>query len=90
MEGFGHMTTKVYQYTGDWYDDKRNGEGHLVYINSAKSYQGAFYNSKMEGQGKMDFGKNKYYEGAWYENMFEGVGKYVSSEGVYEGEFYEH
>ena len=51
----------VKQYAGDWYEDKREGFGLMLY-NHQESYEGEWLNDKREGWGRMTYRDGSYYE----------------------------
>ena len=44
------------QYTGDFFNSKRQGYGTLIWPNMLQSYTGQFFNNKMHGKGKLKKG----------------------------------
>ena len=67
-------------YNGQWFDDQRNGFGHLVFGDGRK-YVGSFSNSKKHGRGKFTWTNGDCYEGDWQENTRHGRGIYYFKDG---------
>ena len=53
--------SSVKQYAGDWYDDKREGFGLMLYHHQ-ENYEGEWLNDKREGWGRMTYRDGTYYE----------------------------
>ena len=49
------------QYAGDWYDDKREGFGIMLYLHQ-ENYEWEWLNDKREGWGRMTYRDGTYYE----------------------------
>ena len=49
------------QYAGNWYEDKREGFGLMLYHHQ-ESYEGEWLNDKREGWGRMTYRDGSYYE----------------------------
>lgn len=56
-------------YEGEWYDDKRSGQGMLRLPNENR-YEGSFKNDKKNGPGKFFYlDKGQLYEGVWVDDI---------------------
>lgn len=67
----------------------RHGKGR--YEEGAYSYEGAWEEDRMHGQGKMTFASGAVYEGAFVNDKFHGQGTYTWPDGrVYVGAFFEN
>ena len=63
-----------YIYKGDFKNNKREGQGKLIYPDGYV-YSGGFKNNKKEGKGKLDYPNgNGSYAGEFQNNMFNGAG----------------
>lgn len=87
--GFGKLTTfEGSYYIGDWQNDKKSGNGLLIYSNG-DTYQGQFMDNSVFGEGK--FTKNVdgvIQEGYFLKGKLEGQGKQLNPDGsFYEGVF---
>ena len=89
-EGFGIAIDKDgNKYTGNWKDDKFEGNGRLISING-DYYEGNWICGNMEGYGIFQSMKNETkYEGEFKDNKFNGNGKltYGKEKIIYEGNF---
>ena len=57
----------------------RHGTG--TYTEMGNTYQGAWEEDKMTGQGKFSYASKAVYEGQWKENKYDGEGKYTWPDG---------
>eukprot|EP00884_Botryococcus_braunii_P012081 jgi/Botrbrau1/20874/Bobra.0135s0009.1 len=78
-------------YTGEWVNDRRHGNGTMVFDNGDK-YEGNFVSNKFDGRG--DFWKytcGRYtlvYRGEWKKGLRHGVGEqYCEMGDIYQGAF---
>ena len=77
-------------YSGDWENNKMNGEGVLK-IPSEGTYKGTFKNSEKSGNGIYEWKDGTKYEGEWKNDKMWGTGTYTSSSGItYKGTFREN
>ena len=77
------------KYIGEYKDEKRNGQGKMVYKNG-DVYQGEWKDGKRNGQGKLHiFNEGITYEGEWKDDNKEGFGTLTWDDGYvnYQGEF---
>ena len=72
-DGKGKYTSDEETYEGDWKEDKKDGNGIIIYKNGCK-YEGQFKNNKIEGIGKMSWIDGAYYSGEFKNNIFNGKG----------------
>jgi len=108
MDGEGTMfykpiidkNDKIYnEYVGQWKNNKREGEGIMMYNNGKDVYQGEWENDKKDGNGKMTYANGDVHEGIWVEDVYIGkwdiigyndsYGKMTYANGdVFEGELF--
>ena len=72
-DGKGKFTSDDETYEGDWKEDKKEGNGIIIYKDGCK-YEGQFKNNKIEGEGKMSWKDGTYYSGEFKNNIFNGKG----------------
>lgn len=76
-----------FTYTGEWKDNKPNGQGKGVYA-GGDVYEGEYKGGYREGYGKYTWANGEVYEGEWKNGRQDGYGKHIKANGdVYEGEF---
>jgi len=95
---------KIYnEYVGKWKNNKREGEGIMMYNNGEDVYQGEWKNDKKDGNGEMTYANGDVHEGIWVEDVYIGkwdsynfigsgqYGKMTYENGdVFEGDLYEY
>jgi hypothetical protein len=65
INGFGQCKwTDGRHYTGQWVDDKMQGEGEYQFTDG-QSYKGQFLDDECHGFGVWKWGNGKTYEGNW-------------------------
>ena len=69
-------------YIGQWYLQKRNGRGQLIYPDGSV-YEGYWLNDKREGYGRFSDVSGDVYEGEWKDDNVNGQGKYTLKSGAY-------
>lgn len=69
-------------YIGQWYLQKRNGRGQLIYPDGSV-YEGYWLNDKREGYGRFSDVSGDVYEGEWRDDNVNGQGKYTLKSGAY-------
>ncbi len=75
------------EYDGDWQNDKRHGQGKMLYYDGS-SYEGQWVNNLRQGQGTMVFSNKETYTGDWVNDKIQGNGVYVfRNSDNYEGPF---
>lgn len=83
--------TLVGSYTGEWKDDKPNGQGKIEYDENSlerKTYDGSWKDGLYNGKGKCEWSNGKLYEGEWKDGERNGQGTYTWADGKkYVGEF---
>ncbi len=67
-------------YNGEWYNNKVNGEGTLIYANGDK-YIGNFVSSKKSGYGVYTWASGDSFSGSWLEDRMSGLGTYKFKNG---------
>ena len=72
-DGKGKYISDDETYEGDWKEDKKDGNGIIIYKDGCK-YEGQFKNNKIEGIGKMSWIDGTYYSGEFKNNIFNGKG----------------
>lgn len=79
---------KDYDYHGDFFEDKKHGNGKMYYPNSNETYEGNFKNNTLTGKGKYTWGNGDSYSGDFLNGKMHGVGEYLWKEGgKYIGEY---
>ncbi|XP_062912430.1 MORN repeat-containing protein 2 isoform X1 [Mobula hypostoma] len=79
--GFGiHTTPDGIIYTGQWKNDKMNGNGKLVHPSGA-TYEGEFKDNTFHGTGIYTWPNNLKYIGNFNKNKLEGEGKFIDAQG---------
>merc|ERR1711871_137893 len=93
-DGFGkYVFEDGSWYEGGWQKGGELGEhlrrhGHGVHVDGDQSYDGAWANDMMHGEGIFRYASKAKYEGSWVENKYAGQGKYTWPSGAcYEGEW---
>ena len=87
-DGYGEEISKAYNYNGNFYQDKKNGEGKIIYKNSNEIYEGNFINNALTGKGVYTWGNGDYYTGDFINGKMHGNGEYIWPEGgKYAGEY---
>ena len=85
-----------YEYTGDWRDNRRHGQGVMTLGAGAGAgsapaayYKGSWVDDEMEGLGERRYASGRVYVGEFRAGEPEGRGKLVMEDGVseYEGAF---
>lgn len=75
------------KYTGEWKNDKPNGQGKMTYSNG-DVYEGEWKDGNGTGYGVYKWASGAFYEGEWKDGNRTGYGKFTFTNGdVYEGEF---
>ena len=87
-EGFGEEISKDYNYTGNFYQDKKNGDGKIIYKDSKEIYVGNFINNALTGKGLYTWANGDNYTGDFINGKMHGTGEYLWPEGgKYVGEY---
>jgi hypothetical protein len=77
---------KIYnEYVGQWKNNKREGEGIMMYNNGEDVYQGEWKNDKKDGNGKMTYANGDVHEGIWIEDVY--IGKWDSYNFIGSGQY---
>ncbi|EFO65029.1 Phosphatidylinositol-4-phosphate 5-kinase, putative [Giardia lamblia P15] len=83
--GAFYLSTGTLKYKGEYKEDKRCGNGTLVY-KEKKVYVGEFLNDLRYGHGTMSYPNGSTYTGLYKEDLRSGLGKMTFPDGsVYEG-----
>jgi len=89
-QGTGVWTSPTEQYSGQWHQDQRHGEGSQTW-QDGRIYEGQFYEGRFSGQGKMEWHISHglmVYEGQYINDQKHGHGKYIWPDGrVYDGQW---
>jgi len=89
-QGTGVWTSSTEQYSGQWQQDQRHGEGSQTW-QDGRVYQGQFSEGRFSGQGKMEWHTPHglmVYEGQYINDQKQGHGKYIWPDGrVYDGQW---
>ena len=76
------------EYTGEFLDGEKNGNGKIVFNDDETEYSGQFVKNNFNGRGVMKWNNGVEYEGTFNENFFEGYGMLTNKTGdKYEGNF---
>ena len=88
-EGIGEEIIKDGKYNGKFFNDKKNGEGKMVYNLSGDIYEGNFKNDVFDGKGHYIWKFSGHeYTGEYKNGLMHGKGLYEWSEGeYYRGDF---
>lgn len=79
---------RQYIYRGFLVNDKRNGEGKMVFLNG-DSYRGNWADGHMSGKGTYSWKDGSYYIGNFVNSRFEGEGElHFADESYYKGNFH--
>ncbi|CAH1772922.1 unnamed protein product [Owenia fusiformis] len=83
-----HVTAEGTCYTGQWENDKMNGQGTLEHPLGA-TYIGDFKDNMFHGRGKYTWPNGSFYDGNFVENRIEGEeGEFTDTEGqIWTGTF---
>lgn len=75
-------------YDGEWKEDKRSGQGVLIW-EDGKKYDGKWKEDQINGKGAMTYQNGGKYDGEWEAGRWHGKGAYIFSSGQqkYIGEF---
>lgn len=88
--GRGVWTSASEEYTGQWKDDQRDGQGKQTW-HDGRVYEGQFKAGKFHGQGRMEWHMPTglmVYEGQYVDDLKDGFGRYVwPDKRVYDGEW---
>ena len=77
-----------YKYTGDFVNDKWEGQGQLENYETGDIYEGQFENGKINGKGIFKWKNGEIYEGDFVSGIKHGKGIHKFPEGSeYEGEY---
>lgn len=71
-------------YTGQIFENKRNGKGKLI-IKESIIYSGHWKDDKPNGKGRLKYSADHYYEGGFRKGLFHGFGIYYKSGSFYKG-----
>jgi len=69
----------IYMYKGNWVNDKKSGNGMLIYSNK-EIYTGEWVNDKKSGKGMRTYSNKEIYTGEWVNNKRFGKGKIICLE----------
>jgi hypothetical protein len=73
------------QYSGNWANDKMEGEGIFTYEDGS-IYKGNWFNNHRHYNGRMEFNNGDIYIGEWYNDVRSGSGTLLLNNGnIYEG-----
>ena len=81
------------KYTGQWKDDKPNGQGEMVIAGTSDRYEvgdritGNFVNGDIHGAAKCKYADGAEYEGNFLNGLRQGKGTLVLTDGKFEGQF---
>ena len=85
MEGFGiyYSSKYKYKYTGEFFDNKFDGKGKIIYEQSDiyNYYEGNFSEGYMHSSGNLIFNDGSCYKGNFNKNYFEGNGIFIFTNG---------
>lgn len=88
--GRGVWTSPSEEYTGQWKDDQREGQGKQTW-HDGRIYEGQFKAGKFHGHGKMEWHMPNglmVYEGQYVDDQKDGYGKYIwPDQRIYDGEW---
>jgi len=88
--GAGVWTSASEQYSGQWENDQRDGQGRQTW-QDGRVYEGQFRQGKFDGQGRMEWRTPNgvmLYEGQYVDDVKHGSGKYVWPDNrMYEGQW---
>eukprot|EP01034_Spumella_vulgaris_P022764 gene22764-28925_t len=68
-------------YTGHFENDKRHGDGEMIY-NNGDRYSGQWKHNKLNGQGIMRYANSSRYQGSWKDGKRHGVGQFRDLHGT--------
>ena len=86
-EGIGVEECDEYKYEGYFHEDKKNGQGVVIYKTGDK-YKGEFKDDKLTGNGNYLWNNGDTYNGEFLDGKMNGRGIYKWKEGgEYEGEY---
>ena len=87
-QGKGKESTKVSDYEGDFYQNKKHGVGKIEYKNVAESYFGEFNKDEITGRGTYTWANKDQFSGDFINGKMHGKGEYLWPEGGrYVGEY---
>ena len=86
--GKGVEITEDFTYTGNYIDDKKEGQGHIEYKRTGDIYTGNFNKGSINGCGDYTWGNQNNYKGDFKLGKMHGKGKYTWPDGSeYEGDY---
>ena len=80
-EGYGIEKCPEYTYEGYFHNDKKNGQGSIIYLKQGRKYKGEFKNNEITGKGFLTYENNQTYNGELLNGKKEGKGKYTWPDG---------
>lgn len=87
-QGKGKEYSKVSDYEGDFYQNKKHGVGKIQYKNVAESYIGEFNKDEITGRGTYTWANKDQFNGDFINGKMHGKGEYLWPEGGrYVGEY---
>jgi len=87
-KGNGKETTIDYVYSGNFSNDKKNGQGKLVFKATLDSYEGIFIDNQITGNGQYIWATQDSYIGTFIDGKMDGKGIYRWRNGrIYEGAY---
>merc|ERR1719221_2471598 len=88
--GRGVWTSPSEQYSGQWCNDQRNGQGRQTW-QDGRVFEGQFKDGKFDGHGRMEWHMPTglmVYEGQYVDDLKHGSGRYVWPDNrVYDGQW---
>jgi hypothetical protein len=87
FDGFGKLTAKDGEYTGQFKHGTYAGKGEIKYTNG-RTYKGEFADGQFQGKGRYEVKGEEFYEGEFDKGEFAGYGIYQRQDGSrYAGAF---
>jgi hypothetical protein len=87
-QGTGKESSKISEYEGDFYQNKKHGVGKIVYKNVVESYEGEFNKDEITGRGTYTWANKDQFSGDFVNGKMHGKGEYLWPEGGrYVGEY---
>ena len=80
-EGYGTEKCPEYNYEGYFHNDKKNGQGSIIYLKQGRKYKGEFKNNEITGKGLLTYENNQTYQGELVNGKKEGKGVYTWPDG---------
>lgn len=80
-DGQGTENGKDYIYSGEFSQDRKHGQGKIVYLNSKEEYKGVFVNNSLTGKGEYTWANGDIFLGDFINGKMHGFGEYRWPEG---------